>query len=57
MAKKRSQQDATIRNVRASKRRDESITARIKRLEEKADGIERTLRELLHGIRSALARI
>jgi len=58
MAKqKRSQQDATLRNVRASKRRDESIGARIKRLEAKADEIERTLRELLHGIRSGLAKI
>lgn len=58
MAKrKRKAIDATIRNVRASKRRDESITDRIKRLEVKAEEIDRMLRELLHGIRSALARI
>lgn len=58
MAKrKRSQTDATIRNVRASKRRDESLGARVKRLEAAGKETDRKIAELVHGLRSGLAKI
>jgi len=58
MAKrKKSRQDATIRNVRASKRRDENLHARIQGLEARIAELERKQGELLHGIRSGLAKI
>lgn len=59
MAKKqkRSPQDATLRNVRASKRRDASINSRIAGVEARVEDLERKLRELIHGIRSGLAKI
>jgi hypothetical protein len=57
MAKKRSTQDATLRNVRASKRRDDSIGARVKRLEAAQRETDRKIGELVHGMRSGLAKI
>ncbi len=55
--RKRSQQDATIRNVRASNRRDASITSRITGIEARLEDLERKFRELVHGLRSGLAKI
>jgi hypothetical protein len=58
MAKqKRSQTDATIRNVRASKRRDETLAARVKRLEAAGKETDRKIDELVHSLRSGLSRI
>jgi hypothetical protein len=54
---KRTQQDATLRNVRASKRRDVSIGARVKRLEAAQRETDRKIGELVHGLRSGLAKI
>lgn len=56
-AKKRSRQDATLRNVRASKRRDATLGAKAKGLEERIAELERKLGELVHAFRSGLSRI
>lgn len=57
MAKKRSRQDATIRNVRASKRRDTTLAARVHNLEARQRETDRKLDEIVHGLRSGLAKI
>jgi len=59
MAKKqkRSQQDATLRNIRASRRREESIGVRLHNLETAVGNLRRQFEELLHGIRSGLSKI
>lgn len=55
--KKRSRQDATLRNVRASKRRDDTLAARVGRLEAAQKETDRQVGELVHGLRSGLAKI
>lgn len=55
--KRRRAQEATLRNVRASKRRDETLAGRLERLEAAQTETDRQVRELVHGMRSGLSKI
>lgn len=55
--RKGSQQDATIRNVRASKRRYETIGVRVRKVETRQRNLERQFETLVHALRSGLAQI
>lgn len=52
MAKRRKAQDATIRNVKASKRRDGKLTARVKTLEGSLEELAAEVARIRHSIRS-----
>lgn len=58
MAKrKRKAADATIRNVRASNRRDAAIGSRLAGAESRVAELERKLGELIHALRAGMAKI
>ena len=57
MAKKRKPADATIRNVKASNRRDAAIGSRLTGVEARVAELERKIGELVHAFRAGLAKI
>ncbi len=56
-AKKRKAQDATLRNVRASKNRDGQLGAKLSALEKRVGALEQRLNQTIHSLRSLAAQL